>query len=471
MTTSTLRDRLAEIVGSDAVTTDPAALDYYVTDALDRIRAFDAAHLLESAQAQVVVKPKSTEQVVALVRVANDLRTPIIPYGSGTGVMGAAAPTSGGIVLDMRGMNQVLEVRPEDRLVVVQPGMVLEDLERHLARQGLMLGHDPWSLPIATVAGAIGTNSIGYRAPRYGSMGDQVIALEVVLPTGEVLRTRTVPKGPGLWFESLFVGSEGAFGVITEATIRVFAQPEERRFRSFAFATFQEGFAAVQELARLGLRPGILDLSEEPSRHPDRTNSEDLEVSLTLVFEGYAEEVAAQEARATAVCQAAGGQDEGSEDAEQHWRFRHQIARRYKEHMMGQPGSVRRDRGWGRLMDYLHVALPPSQVVAFHRWGRDLAARRGLQIWEAAIWGLPEFYSLLIGDPRPDATPEALARATDEILMRAQDVGGSMEYCHGIGIKLAHLLGREWGVGVEVVRRIKDALDPNHVMNPGKLGP
>lgn len=467
--TPQITKRLAEVVGPKAVSTGKNDLDFYSADALDRIRAFSAAHLLETMP-DVVVTPESTEQVAAVVRIANEERIPIVPYGAGTGVMGAAVSINGGIVLSMARMNRILDVSPASMTATVQAGVILGDLDRELERHGLMLGHDPWSVPIASVGGAIGTNGVGYRARKYGPMGRQVVGLEVVLPNGSVIRTLPVSKVAGPSLKDLFPGAEGVFGVVTEATLRVFAQPEERQFRSYSFPTFEYGFSAVQELTRLGIKPALMDLSEEWGRGTDRNNNEAHEISLTLVFEGFSEGVAAESGRTHQVCTANAGQDQGELQAQQHWEFRHQMAYRYKERLQRQSGRYRRERGWGQLMDYLHVSLPALQVVDFYRWSKDLITERGLGLYEASIWGDAELFSVMFGDPSENDPTGQLPRTSDEILMKAQDMGGSMEYCHGVGVKLLHLMGREWGMGAQVMQALKGSLDPANIMNPGKLG-
>jgi len=146
----------------------------------------------------------------------------------------------------------------------VQPGLVLSRLEEALRAEGLTLGHDPWTVGVATVGGTISTNGLGYRGGQYGSMGEQVLGLEVVLPDGQVLRTRAVPKsstGPDL--TQLFIGAEGVLGLITEATLQVFPAPEAHALLAFAFSTFAHGFAAVAEMAAVGLRPALLELTED----------------------------------------------------------------------------------------------------------------------------------------------------------------------------------------------------------------
>ncbi len=455
-------ESLARIVGVENVLADPDSLDRYTGDSLSPSRAFGAADAFERL-ADVVVQPGCTAEVAEVVRWANERRVPVVPYGGGTGVMGAVVPSRGGIVLDVKRMRRIHEIDADSLTARVDAGMVLEDLEKVLAEHGLMIGHDPYSVPIATVAGTISTNGVGYRACAHGPMGDQVVGLEVVLPDGRVIETRDVPKyssGPNL--NHLFIGAEGVFGVITRATIRVYRVPESAQFASVGFDSFDEGFKAASEMLAIGIRPSLLDLTEE-----------DGDVTLHLLFEGFTEGVEAQARRAALVCDASGGYSLGTEPTEHYWAVRRDSAESYKLTALGQPRKVRWNR-WRRRrgFDYLHLALPASRVLEYKRQAGEIMASQGIAVAEYAIWSRPEMFSMLIlpesGDPVE--ARQRLASTVDRVLQLGQDMGGIMEYCHGVGVKLNHLLAREMGIGHDVIRNLKQTLDPNNIMNPGKLG-
>lgn len=410
----------------------------------------------------MVVRPASTEEVSKIVVLANQQKTPLVPYGGGTGVMGGTIPVNGGIIVDVSRMNRVLEVGATDLTTRVEAGVVLADLAAALAEYGLMAGHDPYSLAIATVAGAISTNGVGYRAAAFGPMGDQVVALEVVLPSGEVLNTRPVPKyssGPGL--NQLFIGSEGTFGIITQATIKVFRIPEAQVFTTASFDNFDHGFNAAAELLALGIRPTLLDLTEEEDG-----------VLLHLLFEGFAEGVAAQEQRSKQVCADFRGRNIGSGPTLAYWRDRHRSGENYKRTALGKPRQMRWDRTGWRGFDYLHLGLPISKVLEYRKRCDRIMEGSGVRTVEYAIWSRPEMFSMLIvADQGTEAqSRDDLRRVVEEVLSLAQDMGGVMEYCHGVGVKLNHLLARELGAGHDVVGKLKQALDPANIMNPGKLG-
>jgi alkyldihydroxyacetonephosphate synthase len=453
-----LIESLVQVLGQEHVLTDPYDLDRYSGDALSPTRAFGAEEAFERL-ADVVARPDSTEEVCAVLKLANESRTPVIPYGGGTGVMGSVVPALGGIVLDLQRMNRILAINPTDMTAEVEAGVVLEDLENALELQGLMPGHDPYSVPIATVAGTISTNGVGYRAGSYGPMGDQVVALEVALPDGRVMSTRAVPiqsSGPSL--KHLFIGSEGVFGLITKATIRVFRQPEAQVFAGVAFDTFDQGFNAATAMFALGVRPTLVDLTEE-----------DDGIIFHLLFEGFREGVQATEQRALAICTEHGGRLLGPDPTIAYWQGRRQSAENYKVEALGKPRSVRWSRWRGRRgFDYLHLGLPISKVLEYRKQADIILSQHGVRVIEYAIWSRPELFSMLIVS-ESGGSRERLGEAVEQVLQLAQDMGGIMEYCHGVGVKLNHLLAREMGVGQEVVRAMKQALDPKNIMNPGKL--
>ena len=455
-----LLESLRSVLDAGHVLTGEEERDRYSADALTPFRAFGAAARLER-MADMVVIPRTVEQVSEVVRLAAAHKTPIIPYGGGTGVMGAALPVQGGIVVDLKGLNQVLDINPIDRTAVVEAGVLLQDLTGALKPHGLILGHDPWSVSIATVAGAISTNGVGYMAAAYGPMGNQVLGLEVVMPDGQILSTRGLPKyssGPNL--NQLFIGSEGVFGIITKATLRVFRVPEARSFATVAFESFDRGFEAVSEMFAIGLKPTLVDLTEEP----------DSGVLLYMMYDGYQEGVSAQQERSMKVCAAFGGSDSGPEETMEYWEARHRSGENYQREMLNKPRSVRWNRRGGRGFDYLHLALPISKVLEYRSRCDQLLTKRKIKVVEYAIWTHPELFSmLLVPTEGSDLTSDAMSEAVDEVLTLAQDMGGAMEYCHGVGVKLSHLLAREMGVGYDVARSLKQHLDPYNIMNPGKL--
>ncbi|MGQ9571733.1 MAG: FAD-binding oxidoreductase [Dehalococcoidia bacterium] len=473
-----LAEALVGLLGPENVSLDGAELERLAWDALRPHRAFCEYDKLEP-RPWAAARPRSSEEVAAVVRLAAEQGMPIVPYGGGTGLMGGAVALRPGIALDMSGLDQILSISRADRTVWTQAGVILETLENELNRQGLILGHDPWSLPIASVGGAISTNGLGYRAAKYGSMGDQVLGLTAVLADGSIVRTRPVsPRSTGIDLNRLLIGGEGCFGIITEAVLRVFPQPEKRLLVVYGFSTFEDGFAAICKMFDIGLRPALLDYGETYSpplmkRFLREIYPQAEGPGLYLAFEGFKEEVDAQARRAESICVSFGGRDLGRGEARSFWDTRHQAAERYARSRLWRAGE--RALSWvgGMKLDFVHVAIPASRVLEYRQRCREVLARHRVYPLEYGLWCQPELFSVVMAkmalkDRR--RTTAAMAAAVDELLTLAQEMGGSMEYCHGVGIRLAHLMEREHGpAGLEAMRAIKRALDPHNILNPGKL--
>ncbi len=452
--------KLAKIVPPEHITTDEIRLDELSWDALSEGRLHPAQRP-EVTIPFCSVLPGSTDEVRRVVLLANEERVPIIPYGGGSGLMGGALSVQAGIVVDLRRMDQILDVDTQSRSARVQAGTVLEALEKRLNRDNFMLGHDPWTLPVATVGGAISTNSMGYRGGLYGSMGEQVLGLEAVLPDGEVLRTRAVPKSSaGIDLKCLLIGGEGCFGIITEATIRIFPAPEKRVLHALRFESFEVGYNAIQEMFRLRVQPAVLDFGDADVKFQGGA-------MLYLAFEGIREIVEAEEKRALLVCEKFGAKGLPREEAERFWSDRHEIARRFMQNR-----RQRRERSRdGIYRDWIHVALPASTVLPFRAAAMEIAKKHGVQVLESGLWIQPELFSMPLGihDDGTNKAQLTLEETVDELLHLVHEMGGSMEYTHGVGVKLAPLMAEEHGYGVEVMRRIKKTLDPKGIMNPGKM--
>ena len=452
--------RLSSAIDGSRIFTDPGLLDELSWDALSEGR-LHPRHEPAVRMPLCAVRPQSSEEVRRVVQFANREKIALVPFGGGSGLMGGALSIRPCIAVDLRAMDRVFDIDAAARSARVEAGVVLETLDQKLNDRGFILGHDPWTVPVATVGGAISTNSVGYRAGIYGSMGEQVLGLEAVLPNGEILRTRPVSKhSTGLQLNLLLIGGEGCFGIITEATIRIFPKPAARLFLGYLFPSFESGYAAIQQMFAERLRPALLDFGDdEEKRAPGAL--------LFLAFEGNHELVAAERALAAAICAAHAGRELDAAEPQQFWRGRHEIARQFARNR-----RRRRERGRdGMYRDWVHVALPASRVLDYRKAAQEITARRGVRLQESGLWVQPELFSLRLGaDERTVPNARLVLEDTlEELLRLAQSMGGSMEYTHGVGVKLAPLMADEHGYGLEVMRKIKQVLDPNHVLNPGKL--
>jgi len=464
---------LEQALGAEKVISDPAVLAAYRGIAWGEPYA-KMPLALPPAPAMVAVRPSTTEDVVRVIRVARELSAPIVPHGAGTGVHAGAAPIEGAILLDIGAMQRILNISRADRMATVQPGVVLGALDAAAEPHHLFCGHDPWSKSIASVGGATSTNGVGYLAGTYGSMGDQVLGLEVVLGTGQVVRTRAVPKsstGPQL--RHLFIGAEGVLGVITEVSLRLFPIPERRELLGYLFTPFERGLDAVLEMFDIGLRPTMIDYEESADQSmaliPGQLVPQPSE--MYLAFEGFREQVEAQARRAQLICDEHGGVEMHDGGAQRFWDTRHDSAFRWARQREEDPESLRYRNARRTTTTYINVTLAPSMIQPYRLRAAQELAPLGLALTSSGIWGIPELFSVKFQHvhPQDPLAPDQVEEGMDLGLQIAHELGGSMEYCHGVGLRLAHMMGSELGEGLEVLRSLKRALDPDGLLNPGKL--
>jgi alkyldihydroxyacetonephosphate synthase len=466
---------LQEQFGPSQILTQPEQLAAYGRDALRPHRGFDDMATLEQ-RPLAVVQPASTEEVVRLVQFARKQHIPLVPYGGGSGLMGGALSIRPGIVVDMKHMNHIVSIDRESMTVQVQSGIQLRPLGEQLAQHGLLLGHDPWSISIATVGGAIGTHGLGYLGGRYGSIGSQMLGLEVVLGDGEVVRTNPLRKrstGPDL--TRLFIGAEGTLGIVTEATLQVFPQPEQRSLLGFTFSDFPTGFRAVLAMQQQGVLSTSMDLAAD-SWHVDLQERRGFPPpqppQLRLVFDGLAGEVAVQCDKATRIARNFDGSAIAQDELRDYWDNRHAIADRWARDPELREGRWLETPFGKSQFDFLHMALPASRLFEFRERAFARMQERSVFLCEEGVWIWPECYALVLYCRQTrDNDAAVLMRDTTEAIYRlAQEVGGSIEYVHGIGLRLGHLMEHELGSGMHALRALKAAFDPDNIMNPGKLG-
>ena len=458
--TGRLRKALLSVLAEDEIIVREKIPPKYRFDALRPYRPYPGLRRRGYA-ANFLVRPGSPPEVVDIVRVARRLRVPVVTYGGGTGLMGAAIALGGGIMLDTSRMSRILEISRGDMMFRAESGLVLEHAFLQLDRKGLFFAHDPWTRPIATIGGATATNGLGYLGAKYGSFGTQVLGLEGVLPNGELLKTRPAQfSSTGFDLRRLFIGTEGLFGIITSATIRAFPRPETLKLVSYGFSSFEQAHEAISRIRLNDVRPSMIDYGEEPRSKEDS--------QLNLAFDGLDGEVSAQAEKGDHVIADVGGRRLDDEVARKFWEHRHDIALMYSRRV----SEPFQDEEPETKYDYINVSLPASKVLDFREALLRIAREGNVNVLEVGLWQGPELVSLVLSARAkdPKQATKRLWRISDLITRQAQDLGGAMEFCHGVGMKLAHLMKREHGVGLEVMRQLKAAIDPLGIMNPNKEG-
>jgi len=321
-----LEQELESIVGPEHVVTEPAEM---VAQAADVwwITRFLLASDIELPRPLAIVYPADKEQVIRLVRFCNEHKVALIPRGGGAGDSGGAVPLTGGIVVDMKRMDKVLELNEKSLTVRVQPGILHADLEEYVNRRGYTTNHLPASLTTSALGGFISTNGTGVLSSKYGKISDMVHQLEVVLPDGRLFRSLPVrlhSTGPD--YSRLFFGAEGTLGVITEALVKIHPLPEKRAFRTFLLPRLREGIEAGRVIMIQGLAPSLLRLYDEQDTHKILRGQYGLGVEgccLLLGFDGLERLVDVSLDVATEILLASGAQDLGPELTQNWWDNRY----------------------------------------------------------------------------------------------------------------------------------------------------
>jgi glycolate oxidase subunit GlcD len=451
--TAELRDAL----GPDSVLTDPDVTASY---------ARDQAMLAPAGTPAAVVLPRSTADVVAVLRVATRHGVPVVPRGAGSGLTGASNAVDGAITLVMTRMDAVLEIAPADRLVVVQPGVVNKVLRDAVAGSGLCYPPDPSSYDWCTIGGNLSTNSGGLCCVKYGVTTDYVLGLEVVLADGRVLRTgrRTVKGVAGYDLVRLFVGSEGTLGVITEATLALRPAPQRPVTLAATFATTAQTGQVVARVVTSGLVPSLLEVMDNTCiRAVDDLLRADLDRDAHALLVAQSDTggaaAAAEIAALAALCEEAGADFVHTTDdpAEGDLLL---AARRMALPALEQLGST--------LID--DVAVPRSRIAAFLDGCDAIATGRNLVIGVVGHAGDGNMHPTICFDPADSDQRTRAFAAFDDILELGLSLGGTITGEHGVGAIKVDWLEREIGpVSLDVHRSIKAALDPAGLLNPGKV--
>ena len=428
--------------------------------------AYDATAGRVGPAPDVVVLPASTDEVARVVRIARDAGVPVYPRGAGTSLSGGAIPARGGIVLSTAGMDAVIELDVENHCATVQPGVVLQRLNDMAAEHGLMYPPDPGSVAVATIGGSLAECAGGLRGLKYGVTKHYVTGLEVVLADGRAVRLggKTTKNVTGYDLVGLFVGSEGTLGVITEAIVRLVPAPEARATMAAVFARSGDASRAVAAIVAGKVVPATLELMDattlrlvEEFTHAGLPS--DAAALLLVEVDGAPEVVARDADFVERVCREHGGEVERAADDEA--RERLWAARR-----AALPALSRRSRG--TIIE--DATVPRSRVPEMLAAIEDISRRHGLTIATYGHAGDGNLHPTVLVDPDDADESKRAHAAIAEIFRAAMDLGGTLSGEHGIGSAKAPYLGWALGeAGVDLTRRIKAALDPQGILNPGKF--
>jgi D-lactate dehydrogenase (cytochrome) len=411
-----------------------------------------------------VVFVRNTDEVVAIVKLCSARRTPVIPFGAGTSLEGQVAALAGGICIDFSQMNHILRINAEDLDAVVEAGVTRKQLNEHLRDTGLFFPIDPGA--DASLGGMVATRASGTNAVRYGTMRENVLALTVVLADGRVIRTarRARKSSAGYDLTRLFIGSEGTLGVITEVTLKLHGIPEAISAAVCAFPTIEDAVNTVILTIQNGVPVARIELLDESQIAAINKYSKlDHKVAPTLFFEfhGTPTAVAEQAEMVKAIAGENGGDDfcwETTPEARSKlWQARHDA---YYAALALRPGS----KGWAT-----DVCVPISRLAeCISETKRDLASSPVPAALVGHV-GDGNFHLVFMIDPdRPEEIVEA-SRLNDRMVARALAMEGTSTGEHGVGYGKIGFLIAEHGEAVNVMRAIKKALDPDNIMNPGKI--
>lgn len=421
-----------------------------------------ARHLPEA-----VALPRSTASVATILRFAHAHRVPVTPRGAGHGYVGGCVPVRGGLVLSLDRMNRIKEIHTDDFVAVVQPGVRTQTLQDAVEARGLFYPPDPASRSECSIGGNIATNAGGPRCLKYGVTRDYVLGLEVVLADGTVARlgSRTHKNKTGFELARLFVGSEGLLGVVTEATLKLLPLPPDRACLGVGYGSMRDAARAIRAIFAAGLLPCALEVADQftLAAARRRTGSRRLEGCGALIIvelDGQPRTVRAELRRVEAVARNAGTRFVqralGAAACEQLWQIRREFS------------YALRDTGLTKLNE--DIAVPRSRLEDLFRFAERLQQRHGLPVACFGHAGDGNIHvNVMVDRTQPGAEARSEA-ALDELFARVLAWGGVVTGEHGVGLAKK----RWWPLAVPAAvralhRRLKDALDPRGILNPGKF--
>ncbi|RME84584.1 MAG: FAD-binding oxidoreductase [Caldilineae bacterium] len=419
-----------------------------------------------------IVHPGSAEEISEIMDIANKYHLPVVPWGGGSGTQGGALPMFGGILLDMKRMNKIIEIDEVSLTVTAQAGINGQQLEWALNEKGLTLPHYAASAKCATLGGYLAPRGTGTISTKYGKAEDMVMSMQIVLPTGEIIRTPPVPQhAAGPDWTRLWLGAEGTLGVITEATMRVEYIPESRLLRAVLFDDLSKALEAGRRMMTRRLHPFVIRLYD-PASTKTRVKAilgYDFDGAyMVLGFDGDPDIAALEEEKALEMCAELGGRDLGPEPGWKWWNHRYDF--------YYPPINLKLPWMYGTT-----ETITTYDKIEKLYWAEKKAVEEGFAEWNVRFighfshwfhWGVMLYSRFIIEEPPQDAR-EALRlhnRIWNTAMQAVLANGGMINEHHGIGLKLGRYMRKQYGDAWPFLLRLKKMIDPNGIMNPGKVG-
>ncbi len=449
--------RLIGIVGSENFTDQLEELVPYSYDASMNVHRPDAA-----------VWPETTEQVSQIVKFANEHKIPVVPRGAGTSLSGGAVPVRGGIIIDLSRMNRILEISIENRYASVQAGVVCDDLNRALARHGFTFPPDPASSTVSTIGGNVNTNAGGIKGAKYGTTRDYVLGLEVVLPTGEVMRTGsyTMKCVSGYDLSKLFVGSEGTLGIVTGVTLKINPIPRHAMTAVAAYAKLEDAGKAISQTMTSGVIPSVMEILDKVTLKSIKENTDidlpEAEAMILTETDGYTwEEVESQmDAVLNIFKQNHPIQIKTAKDEENRFNL-------WKARKSAYATLARASHSF--VLD--DVTVPISRIPELLIGIQEISKKHGIAVATYGHAGDGNLHPQILYDEYDADQVGRMEKVEEEIFNLAISLNGTLSGEHGIGLSKANYMALEHDpVEMALMRKIKKTLDPNNIMNPGKRG-
>jgi len=455
----TIITELENIIGKDGVLHSPEDLAVYSYDGT-----------FEEHRPDLVVLPRSTDQVSQVIQIAARERIPVVTRGMASGLAAASVPFSGGIVLCMTRMDRVLEIDEQNAIAHVEAGVVTADLQVLVEKRGLFYPPDPSSIRHSTIGGNIACNAGGPRCLKYGVTGDYVLGLTVVLADGQIIKTggKVIKDVVGYDLTALFTGSEGTLGVITEALLKLTAKPTAVRTALVEFESIDQASKTVNAILSAGVVPATLELMDqtaitciEEAMHLGLPL--DVEAILLLEIDGQsAESVTREIEAAAAICREQGARKvavaQNEEERAALWKARRSVA----------PSLAR--RAPNKLGE--DITVPRSAIPEAVRRLKAISAKYGLPIVIFGHAGDGNLHPNILFDKRDPDQWQKVEKMVAEEFAVSLELGGTLSGEHGVGTLKRPYMERALGsVSVALQKKIKQAFDPLNVLNPGKVLP